>query len=286
MKKVLLSIALVLTFCTQSLAESSVWKVRKGGSVMYLGGTCHLLRQSDFPLPAEFDTAYKASDLLVFETDLGRLNDPAALQKLISKAAYADGSTIDKHLSDQTYRLLSQYCAASGIPLANLNHLKPSFIILTITMAELAKLGVSREGADTFLYQAAIKDQKSVQGLETIDEQIAFIVSMGKGNEDEFIDQSLRDLTSIKQDYEAMVAAWKTGDAEKLNEQLDVELKTKTPQLYKALLTDRNANWLPMIEAYHVTPAKEFILVGAAHLVGPDGIIEALRRKGYTVEKL
>ena len=64
------------------------------------------------------------------------------------------------------------------------------------------------------------------------------------------------------------------------------ETKKKMPIIYKELLVDRNNNWLPMIDAYGETPEKEFVLVGAAHLVGPDGIVKALRDKGYRVEKL
>lgn len=99
MKKIFLNIALVMLICTQAWAESSVWKIQKDNSVMYLGGTFHLLRPSDFPLPPEFAEAYQASDLLVFETDLGKFNEPSAQEKLLAKAVYADGSTIDQHLS-------------------------------------------------------------------------------------------------------------------------------------------------------------------------------------------
>ena len=286
MKKILLSITLVLILSTQSLAESSVWKSQKDGSVIFLGGSFHLLRPADFPLPPEFDKAYKASDLLVFETDLGKFNDASTQQKLMAKAMYADGSTIDKHLSPRTYRLLNEYCTANGLPLENLKHFKQSIISLTILSVELAKLGVAQQGVDIFFYQAAAKDQKATEGLETIDEQIQFIVGMGEGNEDAFISQTLKDMESIKQDYETMVKAWKKGDARKLNALFVAEIKTKMPKLYKELLADRNKKWLPLIEAYHKTPEKEFILVGAGHLVGPDGIIEALRRKGYKVEKL
>ncbi len=88
------------------------------------------------------------------------------------------------------------------------------------------------------------------------------------------------------QKYESMVDAWKTGDAKKLNDLMVAELKSKTPKLYKELIADRNENWLPMIDAYQKTLQKEFILVGVGHLVGPDGIVTALRRKGYKVEKL
>ena len=286
MKKILLSITLVLILCTQALAESSVWKVQKGASVFFLGGTFHLLRPSDFPLPPEFEKAYKASDILVFETDLGTLNDISAQQKLMANAMYADGSTIDKYLSAGTYSLLDKYCAAHGIPLESLKHFKPSIIAVTLLSVELAKLGVAQQGVDTYLYQLATQDKKATEGLETIDEQIQFMTRMGEGNEDAFITYSLKDLESIQQKYETMVAAWKKGDAKKLNDLFVAEVKTKMPKLYKELLADRNAKWLLAIDAYHRTPRKEFILVGASHLVGPDGIIEALRQKGYTVEKL
>ena len=153
MKKILLSIMLVLLICTQSLAESSVWKVQKDESVIYLGGAFHLLRQSDFPLPIEFDKAYRASDILVLETDLGKLIQPSTQQKLMSKAMYTDGSTIDQHLSPQTYRLLDEYCSSNSIPLAAIKQFKPSIVVVTITVMELAKLGVTQEGVDLFFYQ-------------------------------------------------------------------------------------------------------------------------------------
>lgn len=286
MKKILLSITLVILLCTQSLAESSVWKVQKGDSVLFLGGTFHLLRPADFPLPPEFAKAYKASDLLVFETDIGKAKDISAQQKLLAQAVYADGSTIDKYLSPKTYKLLNDYCTANGIPLAELKHFKPSIIAVTIAAVELAKLGVAQEGVDTFLYQLAAKDKKATEGLETVEEQIGFILGMGQGNEDAYILHTLRDMESIRQDYETMVAAWKRGDLKKIDDLLVAETKSKMPRLYKELLVDRNAKWLPLIEAYHKTPKKEFILVGAGHLAGTDGIVEALRRKGYTVDKL
>ena len=286
MKKILLSILLVLLICTQSLAESSVWKAQKNESVIYLGGTFHLLRQSDFPLPIEFDKAYRASDILVFETDLGKLMEPSTQQKLMSKAMYTDGSTIENHLSPQTYSLLNEYCASKGIPLAAIKQFKPSIVVVTITVMELAKLGVTQEGVDLFFYQLAARDNKTVEGLETVEEQIHFVVGMGEGNEDAFVTHSIKDLESIMQKYESMVDAWKTGDAKKLNDLMVAELKSKTPKLYKELIADRNENWLPMIDAYQKTLEKEFILVGAGHLVGPDGIVKALRKKGYKVEKL
>jgi uncharacterized protein YbaP (TraB family) len=286
MKRILLGFLLILMTCSQSVAESSVWKVQKGDSVMYLGGTCHVLRPSDFPLPAEFENAYASSDLLVFETDIGRFSDMSAQQKLMVKAMYDDGSTVDKHLSAGTYRMLEAYCTANGIPLSNLKQFKPSIIAVTMVVMELSKIGAGQDGVDMFYYQSANRDSKPIVGFETIDEQIDYIVGMGEGNEDEFITYTIEDLKSIKQDYEALVGAWKEGDVEALCDHVISDIKTKMPRLYKSLLTDRNDRWLPVIESYLGTPEREYILVGVGHLVGPEGIIDALQQKGCRVEKL
>jgi uncharacterized protein YbaP (TraB family) len=286
MKKLLLSLLLILITCTQSFAESSVWKIRKGDSAIYLGGTFHILRQADFPLPDEFEKAYAASDMVVFETDIGKMNEMSTQQKLMSRAIYSDGSTIDQHISSRTYNLLIEYCASNGIPLSQFKQFKPPILVTALAMVELMKLGVSQEGVDMFYYKSAQKDNKDIVCLETIDEQIDYIMGMGKGNEDNLIKHTIDDLKSIKQNYETMVTAWKKGDVETLQGLIIGEFKSKMPELFKKLLSDRNEKWLPMIEEYFGDPKIEFVLVGTAHLVGPEGLVETLSRKGYQVENL
>lgn len=286
MKRGILSITMILFVCTWASAESSVWKVQKDKSVIYLGATFHILREKDYPLPPEFDKAYKASEIVVFETDIGKLQDPSTQKKLLAQTMYADGSTVDKHLSAQTYGELSTYCESNSIPLQAFKQFKPSMLMVTMTVMELMKLGVTQRGVDLFFYGLANKDQKIVEGLETIEEQINHIVSMADGNEDEFITYSINGMKTIKQQFEILAIAWRKGDAEKLDELMVTEIKTKLPKLYKKLITDRNSKWLPLIDAYMNTPQTEFILVGAGHLVGPEGIIEALKKKGYAVDKL
>ena len=286
MKKGIVSIVTVLFMCTWASAETSVWKVQKDTSVMYLGATFHMLRETDYPLPSEFDKAYKASEIVVFETDIGKLQEPSTRQKLLAQFMYADGSTIDKHLSARTYGELSAYCKSNGIPLEAFKQLKPSLLIVTLTAVELMKLGVTQRGVDLFFYGLANEDRKIVKGLETVEEQINYLVSMADGNEDDFVTYSINDMKNVKQQFESLANAWRKGDAEKIDEYIVAELRTKLPHVYKKLFTDRNSKWLPMIEAYINTPETEFILVGAGHLVGSEGIIALLKKKGYTIDKL
>ncbi|MBN1905383.1 MAG: TraB/GumN family protein [Deltaproteobacteria bacterium] len=286
MKKILLGVFLVFVFCAQSQAESSVWKVQKGDSVMYVGGTIHLLRQSDYPLPQEFEKAYASSDMLVFEVDLGKANDPSVQQKLLSKAMYTDGTTVDMHLSADVYKLLNEHCLSNGIPIEQLKMFKPQIIAVLMDAMELAKLGVAQDGVDMFFYKAASKDNKAVEGLETIDEQIDYLLEMGKGNEDDLVSYTINDIDSTKKNFEIIVDSWKRGDVDKLDSLIIGEIKTKMPEIYKNIITDRNNNWMQVIEKYFANQKTEFVMVGMAHLVGTDGIIEMLSKKGYKIEKL
>jgi uncharacterized protein YbaP (TraB family) len=287
-KKIIIAVIILssLLACTGAFAESSVWKVQKDNSVIYLGGTCHILREADYPLPPEFEKAYKAAGMVVFETDLDKLNDQATQQKFLAKAMYSDGSTLDKHLSPKAYSELSAYCESNGIPLKALGQFKPSMIMLTLTVLEFKKLGVTEKGVDFFFHKLAIQEGKTIGTLETVDEQIDYLLTLADGNEDEFIGHAIKDMMNVEQQFGTLIAAWRSGDAQKLEELLVNELKTKDPKVYKKLIADRNRNWLPLIDAYQKTPRTEFILVGVAHLVGPEGIIEALKKKGYKVEKL
>jgi uncharacterized protein YbaP (TraB family) len=277
---------LVLFACAGAGAESSVWKAQKGTTVIYLGGTFHVLRETDFPLPPEFDQAYKASQVVVFETDLDKLLEPATRQRLLAKAVYNDGSTVDKHLSAKAYAELNAYAEANDIPLQAFGRFKPSMLMTTLTLMELMKLGVTQQGVDSVYHARAKTDKKAVEGLETVDRQIDYIVSMADGNEDAFVDYSIEEMKTLKKQFELLVGAWRKGDAGKLDELMDGEFRSRQPQIYKKLIVERNRNWLPVIDAYQTTRQTRFVLVGVAHLVGPDGLIEALRKKGYAVDKL
>jgi uncharacterized protein YbaP (TraB family) len=286
MKRFILSILLVLSAWSWAGAESSVWKAQKGQTVIYLGGTCHLLRDSDYPLPPEFSRAYQESSVLVFETDIEKIQNPLTQQKLLAKARYEDGSSIDRHLSAKTYEELRAFCEANGIPLQALSQLRPSMLMAALTVMELNRLGVSRQGVDQFFFGLANRDGKAVEGLESVEEQIDYVVSMADGIEDEFVSYSLKEMKTLRQQFDILADAWRRGDAGKLDKLMASDIKKAQPKLYRRLITDRNRNWLSVIEASQKTPRTRFVLVGVAHLVGSDGIIEALKKNGYKVEKL
>jgi hypothetical protein len=285
MKKVVFFVLLTL-FCTVNAAATSLWMVRNNGSVTYLAGTCHVLRQSDYPLPEEFAAAYEDSKVVVFEVDPGRLTSPEMQMALASRAVYTDGRTIAQVLRPETYRLLRDYCDKAGLQLQALERLKPPILALTLLAHELQRHGVDQRGVDLYFHERAVADRKQIAALETADQQIEFILAMGKGNEDRFIESALADLEKLDENFDRLITAWRDGDEAALTVLVEEGTKSEFPEIYRTLFTDRNAAWLPEIEGYLQTPETELVLVGVGHLVGKEGLVSALRKRGYEVSKV
>lgn len=284
--KAIATILVNLLLALPALAASPVWEVKSGDSITYLGGTCHALRDGDFPLPAGFDRAYRQSATVVFETDIGELESPEFQQKMMTELIHRDGRSLQDDLSPQAYQALKAYCEETGLQVTALHTMKPPLVVLTFVSYELQKLGVTQSGVDHFYYAKAKTDGKRTEGLETAEEQLGFLAVLGKGMADELIQQSLAELGQTGAIFTTLLDAWKRGDEEELYRLLAESNRKDFPEIYQALFVARNEKWLPRIESLLVTPEKELVLVGAGHLVGPDGLIESLKKKGYEVRQL
>jgi len=270
----------------QSYADSSVWVVTSGSNKVYLGGTVHLLRTTDYPLPEEFEQAYDDSDRLYFETDINSMNDLAVQTRMLQQLTYSDARTLKSVLSTEAYNALSNHLDTVGMPIMLMEKFKPGLVVSTLQVIEFQKLGFTPQGVDVYFNNRALGDAKPVGELESVQAQIDFIANMGEGNESEFILLSLKDMQEIATTMDDLIAAWRTGDNNALAELFVDDMKAESEELYEVLLVERNINWLPIIEQMFNQDGIEFVLVGAAHLVGEDGLLNLLQAKGYQVEQL
>jgi len=269
-----------------ALADSSVWSVTSGNNTVYLGGTMHLLRPSDYPLPEEYEQAYQASSEIYFETDISAMNDLSVQAQMLQQLTYSDGRTLESVLNEEAYSALSEHVASIGMPMEMLQTFKPGLLVSTLQIFEFQRLGFTPQGVDTYFNTRAISDAKTLGQLETVQEQIGFLAAMGEGNESEFILLSLSDLDETEEVMETMIQAWRSGDNAKLSEMFVIDMKAEAPELYDALLVQRNLNWLPLIDQMLTDEDTEFVLVGAAHLVGEDGLLNLLSARGYQIKQL
>ena len=275
-----------LPLSTHAFAQSSVWVATKDSHNVYLGGTVHLLRPSDFPLPTPFETAYQASQQLYFETDISGLSDMSVQARLLKELSYQGDKSLRTVLDESTYQALSDFLKTIGLPIQMLEKFKPGMIVSTLQVLEFQKMGFTPQGVDAYFNARAIGDGKALGELEPIDAQIGYLSAMGEGNESEFIRLSLEDLDEMETSMNQMIDAWRSGNDQSLDALFVNDMKEGYPELYESLLVQRNLNWMPIIESMFSDPDTEFVLVGAAHLVGEGGLLNMLRNKGYEIRQL
>jgi len=288
--KIIRFISVLLLWCcvlnTHAFAKSPVWKISKDGSHLFLGGTIHLLSKSDYPLPGAFEKAYNNSMVLVLETDLQKFGAPEFLQTIFQNTMYSGDQDITQFLQPNTTQALIKYLADRGFPIEPMVKFKPGLLSVTLTVIELQRLGLVGTGVDEFFSLKALNDMKKIKYLETVYEQLEFLSTMGEGNENEIIEYTLNEMKNLPSFMRSIKKAWKNGDNVQLQKIALDPWADRFPKLYNSLLVERNNNWVPQIEKMLKTKEIEFVLFGALHLIGKEGLLAQLKALGYKIENL
>jgi uncharacterized protein YbaP (TraB family) len=266
-------------------AKSFLWKVQSGPRVMYLAGSVHALSADVYPLSPAFEQAFAASDTLVEEIDLGTAGLLGLGPMLLSKAMYRDGRTFDKAVSKETHDLVVKHM--KGLPMATelIRPMKPWMVMLTLTALQVQQAGLDPKfGLDQHFFDRAAKEKKSVIGLETAESQIDLFDSMPEPLQEQLLRSTLDELDAQSQELAMTVAAWRRGDATTIERDI-LRGFQKYPAAYQSLIVQRNHNWMPQLEKCLARTTPCMVVVGAAHLVGPDGLLTLLQRKGYRIEQ-
>lgn len=279
-------IALIF-LCAHLFAQSSVWKISdKHNHTMYIGGTIHVLRSGDFPLPKEFDEAYNKSDYVVFETDLSLANSQTLQRELAQKMMLPANQNLSSILSAKTYTKLKDYVNEQGYSIEMFDHMQPWAVMLTLSQLKLSSIGIDQNGVDSYYNQRSLSDSLPQRYLESIEEQSAILTEIGKGEEDAVVLQTLRDMKEFPVMMEWMVKEWREGKTERLKRELVDEMRNSSPKMYRIILKQRNEAWMPKLVSMLHEEKRGFVLVGAMHLLGKDGLLERFKTEGYKVEYL
>ncbi|HON37188.1 MAG: TraB/GumN family protein [Pseudomonadota bacterium] len=258
-----------------------LWSFAAEKGTLYLLGSVHVLRPDVYPLDERIDRAYEASRRVVFEADVKEIAGDDVQQVLKEHGMYGDDATLKEYISGDTFRLLQNHAQTAGIPPARFERMKPWLCAVTLSGAELSRLGFRPElGIDAHYAARAEKDGKERIFLESARFQVELLAGMPGEQQEELLRQALRELEVIGEKSDALVSAWKRGDADALEAIVGISLK-EYPRIRKALFTDRNLSWMSCLEKLLESEGDTLVIVGAGHLVGEDGILNLLRRKGY-----
>jgi uncharacterized protein YbaP (TraB family) len=259
-------------------ALSCVWKVTSpDGAILYLGGSVHALRSSDYPLPAAYNRAFDASSRLVFEDDPKAGRQEA--KSLLRAGTYPKGDSLRNHVDPRTYSYVRRFFALVDVPEKEFSKYRPWLIniLLSSPSSEHWELGVEQ-----YLQRRATRS-KSMSGLESPKEHNSFFVDLSD-RESEALLLILFINAGQGETDSGMIKAWRRGDADALSRMVRESFRD-FPSLGRRLIDVRNRNWIPKIEGYLHSGKTYFVVVGAGHMGGPDGLLSLLRARGYRIEQ-
>jgi uncharacterized protein YbaP (TraB family) len=269
----------------QTRGRTFLWKVQAGASVMYLAGSVHALTADAYPLNPAYQRAFDASSALVEEIDLAEADPLSGGLGLLAKGMYQDGRTFSSAVSRQTVTLVEEKLKNTPLALDLIQPMKPWMVMLMIEALGSQDAGLDPElGLDKHFYNLATDGRKQVIGLETAESQIDRFDKMPEAMQEQMLRSELAEMDTEKSSLRSILTAWQTGDAPAIEKMLLASFTTN-PAAYSSLITERNRNWMPQLETCLKRSSPCFVIVGAAHLVGPQGLLAMLQQKGYRVEQ-
>jgi uncharacterized protein YbaP (TraB family) len=275
----------LLPLAANAIDAPFLWQVQKpGGAPHYLLGSVHLMPQDAADLPAAIDTVYARAQGLVFESDLDALQSGDIQQRLLA-AGRAGSGGLSAEVGSALYARLQSRLKSQGLPASFCDALRAWSCGLFMELASFNKAGfVGAAGIDEQLYQRAGRDGKPRRGLEAPEAQLAVFADMPAATAREVLASSIDDDDNGPESPQALYKAWRRNDLSALGTLVD-DMRKHYPGFYERLLAARNRAWMQELPAIYSDTHTQLVVVGAAHCVGPDGLIGRLRALGYAVER-
>lgn len=282
-----LALALVLASgaAGQTRGRSFLWKVQSGPSVMFLAGSVHALTADAYPLNPAYQRAFDASGALVEEINLAEADPLSGGLGLLAKGMYQDGRTFSSAVSRDTLAMVQSKLKNTPLAVDLIQPMKPWMVMLMLEALGAQSAGLDPQiGLDKHFYDLANEKGKQVIGLETAESQIDRFDKMPERMQEQMLRSELAEMETEQTGLRAILTAWQNGDAPAIEKML-LGSFNENPAAYNSLITERNRNWMPQLEACLKRPSPCFVVVGAAHIVGPQGLLAMLQQRGYRIEQ-
>lgn len=255
------------------IENSLLWEVTGNGlsKPSYLYGTIHMICSADYFLSEKTKKALDATNKLVLEIDL---SDPKQLTDMQQMAMGKE--PLSKTLSAQDLLKLDNLLQKkTGMTIQQVDNYN-LFTIMSLVMMKSFGCNDLKFYEMTFI-EVAKQRKLPIIGLETVKEQMDMF---GNAYSDSKMIKMLEEFS--KEETDKLVVKYKEENINFLYDIITDE-KIITKETKKAILDNRNQNWLKAIPEL-IKNESTFIAVGSAHLAGDLGLINLLRKAGYTVK--
>lgn len=268
-----------------------LWRYQRGDRTVYVAGSIHILKPSLYPLPAPLEAAFEQSDSLVLEVDLASLAPGELQQRSLAYALLPPPQTLRDVLPDDLYQRLGTHLAAYGSSPEVVANAKPAMVMNQIVVSRLLTLGyLPDSGLESYFLER--RGQRLVLALETLDEQLDLLFNQPLPTQLELLTETLDMEAQIEPLLAGMLVAWLSGDQATFLEMFTAQSgdSAAAQAFSRQLLDERNHRMADGIRRFLEDPGGNahtyFVLVGAAHLVGDQGIVRLLARTGLHGEQI
>lgn len=279
-------------------ATPALWRVtdKETGNSLYMMGTIHITLDSTFPLPDYIMEVYEGSDGIAVEYDIRKIQSDFVVQlKYLSAFALNDGTTIQDHLSPETYEKAKQYLTDCSLYSEAFDLYNACYWESLISNAAFMNVeGVDIEtGIDKYFMNLASKDGKQVVSIEQLSDQTDALTAMSDRLVDSIISDTIDDIESVPESLCGLYETWAKGDVEgmeEMNELEEAEIPDELKEdygVYKYYLEEkRNIGMAERAKEFLKNGDNLFYMVGFAHFCGEGSVIDLLEKDGYRVERL
>ena len=260
------------------------WKASSGTNTVYLTGSIHAATAGIYPLPKQIEAAFRSATVLVVEVNLNKL-DTRKLRDLMSAGFYPPGDTLWKHISTAGKQAVLQFCAENGMPPEFFGALKPWMAILVASSLPTMSAGMSPAmGIDQHFLDRVVRGMR-VEQIETPEQQVQLFAGMFGDNAEQVLMEALQSAKTNTRTAWDLQSAWLSGDTQKV-EALVASMYNEVPEFAEVLIGARNVRMAEVVERHLNGRERCFVVVGAAHMVGENGVVRLLEQKGYRVEQI
>jgi len=296
MKAIVLSILFMV--CQQTMMAQTdtppgfLWQVNINGSQFSLAGSIHSGKKDQYPLPKAYLNAYKQADYVILELK----DDFETLEEMIfsyaAKDSLKEDQYLDNYLSQESKDLLAFLFKGKEEMLLRYYRHEGWLLNMTILGMKSKLIGYDPEFAiDKYFHELATNDQKTILGLEQIETQLRlFEFHVPLENQVQIINSTLNLAEQQARAEQPLFDTYFSQDTEAFRKAFLTIMNLDNPQIktmYESVLVNRNKAWVKkLIELSETRPGNYFMLVGSGHYFGPNNILELLKSKGYTIEKI
>jgi uncharacterized protein len=265
--------------------QHTLWALHGKHNTVYVLGSIHTLRASDYPLASAVLDAYRDSKSLIMEINLDEIDSSDVQSEMLESAMLPEGKTLREIMGPTRYARAEKLAGEVGVELSTFDQFAPWFAAEAISQLQLMQLGFDpSSGVEMYFLGRARTDGKSIDGLETAHEQIALFQGMSMDSQAEYLVSSLEQARDLPKQVDDMVHAWQRGDTAWFESEIKSDIG-RDPALYQSLLVGRNRKWIARIEKLLDDDKNYLVIVGTAHLVGRDSVIDLLKKDGIGADQ-